>query len=331
MSGIETSTGATANAQPQIFRLDAPEIAGMVNIFPNDPTPTYAKHIMRPPSFGEYEGYLARMPTETILAGKIEGRTAQESSTEDDVASEVLYNAIALRIRASDYEWDESLRLAGEDGQPEEELRSLLSFIEEESAKLDEGEEELELDANLELFDLSAPRDKKGRLIRFRLKDLIPLTHKAGAISALAPGFIERERIEGQKVRLGGGVREWTFIHKIGVRRLDDGSLSEPSFVIKYRFEEPSKDERKRFKNKSVTAKTIDLPGGGRKQISSTNLRPVTDLFRTKIKRIEGAGLGAELREVNCESPNDLDLVPPAFMLAAATKLFLDLDAEAKI
>jgi hypothetical protein len=319
--------GADYVCQPYLISAD---VTGWVNQFPNDPVPTWGKHRLRQADEREYESFLAMMPSRKITAGKGRGGNASSRNLPMDVAraANKLYNLIGKRV--SGYEFDTAVRLP--DGSPFG-TGDIMDDVDLQAAIIIQGATDDDYRRLLNLPERGAVPQS------IRVYDLIPASDKAAALSALAAGTVERKREKGRAKRLGSvGARTWTFLHKIGVTRRADGTLTPPVHQIEYEFEEWGEKTFRRMKEKAYTTTHTPLNGGGAESTTVTHLRVVIETFDKSIRELRGAvfaiprgeGEEPEYVPVDVRKPEHLRAIPPAFKLGATTRMYLDVESEAK-
>lgn len=310
------------------------DITGWVNQYPNDPVPTWGKHRMRQADDREYESFLSMMPSRKVIAGKGRGGNASSRNLPIDEARAAnrLYNVIIKTI--SGYEIDEAVTLR--DGQPFG-TGAIMDDVDAHTEIVIQGATDDDIRRMLNL-------DDRARVPAFlHVYDLIPAGDKSAALAALAAGTVERKREKGRAKRLGSvGARLWTFLHKIGVTRRADGTLTPPKHQIEYDFEEWRQKTFRRMKEKAFTTSNTPLTGGGVEQVQTTHLRVVVEVFESTIKRMRGAMIAdpdqvktspeeeTKYVPVDVRNPVHLAKIPPAFKLGATTRMYLDVEADAK-
>lgn len=111
--------------------------------------------------------------------------------------------------------------------------------------------------------------------------------NKTAAIRAMYAHFCEVERED----EIGIGGDEWTVKQSIGMRR------SDPDFVIRYRFREPSEAERRTYRSETTTITNSTGLKKPRQRVRS-NLKVYAQIFDALILDVEGGTVaGKPFRE----------------------------------
>ena len=164
-----------------------------------------------------------------------------------------------------------------------------------------------------------------------KVLDLIPDAHKNTAIYGIFNSAFEIDAPEDDfEFSLGAG-REWKIIQKIGGQaRREDGTLSEPDYVVRYILTEPSEKDRKTFRDKATSSQRYSSREGVVER-SSLNLRVLAELFDKLVLSVEDALVADENGEtsvIDVRKKEHLDLIPASYKKTVIIRLFNSLEAD---
>ncbi len=166
------------------------------------------------------------------------------------------------------------------------------------------------------------------------LLDLIPDDHKSIVVNSIFSTEPNRfEIVDSDEVAgysLVGG-QQWTLRQSVGgLEQQDDGTFSEPEYIIEYVFNEPSANDMKTFRTKGFAVKTWNDKNGLSNEERRIILPVVTGLFDSLVSVIDGVEVdkGDSKEEFDLRNPEHLAMVPSSFKKSAVLKLFSFLQAD---
>jgi hypothetical protein len=292
--------GGAGIASPQsskngVYQMDVSQYEVPLNLSPSLSKPYIVIHTLRRPTFEEEEARERATPLVTTDAGKIDGADASSISIDDEPANIKLYDKIVLNVKGYpvyERDTDGNIRL----GKPSEQGVSPEQLL------------------------LSADGTEEQAI------NLIPPGHKSIAVAGIYNSNYEVDVDQDNFMFALGGGREWVIRQEIGGgRKLQDGSPSDPQFVVRYTFREPTEAERRKFRSQAINSVTLRTKDGI-KDRRSTNLRVLRDLFDAMILNVEGATIGGEPVDVRIKDHRDL--IPGNVKKGTMIRLFGFLEAD---
>lgn len=283
----------------QKYNLAATQFTINVDPYPNLKKKVITKHLVRRPTNEEEEQKERMTPLITKSAGKVGDANAQQSNVDLGPGDRFLYNRILLRV------WGYAV------------------------PGVEEGEEGLDPKTTVQVRDAES-----GDLVDKTLIEAIPDDHKSLVVNSLFPAnpinfeVLENEEITG--FSLVGG-QEWTVRQTIGgMEQLDDGTFSEPDYVIEYVFREPSADDMKSFRTRAFAVKNWSDKKGVSNEERRIILPVVTALFDKLISTIDGVTVAREdtAEDFNVHNKEHVGLIPSSFKKNSILKLFAFLQAD---
>lgn len=281
------------------YNLAATEFRMIVNPYPQLKKKILTTHLVRRPTIEEEERKERMTPLLTKSAGKVGDAQASQTNVDIVPGDKFLYDKIILKV------WGYAL------------------------PGVKEPEEGLDPRMMVQVKDKDT-----GERVEKPLVEVIPDDHKSLVVNSLFPSnpsnfeVVENDEIVG--FSLVGG-QEWTVRQTIGGQeQLDDGTFSDPDFVVEYSFNEPSADDMKAFRTKAFAVKTWNDKKGISNEERRIILPVVTGLFDKLISAIDGVTIdrGETGEEFNVRNKDHVALVPPSFKKNAILKLFSFLQAD---
>lgn len=284
----------------QKYNLAATEFTINVNPYPQlKGKKIITTHLVRRPTIEEEERKERMTPLLTKSAGKVGDAQAQQTQVDIVPGDRYLYGRIVKKV------WGYS------------------------SPGITETEEGLDPQTVVQV------RDPETRELTDKpLVDAIPDDHKSLVVNSLFPSnpsnfeVVENDAVVG--FSLVGG-QEWTVRQLLGGQeQLDDGTFSEPDYVIDYVFHEPSANDMKAFRSRAFAVKTWNDKNGVSNEERRIVLPVVIELFDRLISSIDGVVVdrGETGETFDVRNKEHIALIPPSFKKNSMLKLFSFLQAD---
>lgn len=297
---VESRVSKPLDPNREKYNLAATEFTIKVNPYPQlKKKKIITTHLVRRPTAEEEERKERMTPLVTKSAGKIGDAQAQQTNVDIVPGDRYLYDKIIKRV------WGYNVPGVQED------------------------------ESGIDPFTKVKVKDRAtGELVEKTLVEAIPDDHKSLVVNSLFPSnpnnfeVVDNDEVVGYSL-VGG--QEWTLRQFIGgMEQQEDGTFSEPDYIIEYIFNEPSGEDMKSFRTKGFAVKTWSDKTGVQNEERRIILPVITSLFDKLVSSMDGVTVATETsaEEFNIRKAEHLLLVPTAFKKNAILKLFTFLQAD---
>ena len=299
-TSTESRVSKPLNPDRPKYNLAATEFTVKVDAYPQlKKNKVYTTHLVRRPTIEEEERKERMTPLLTMSAGKVGEQQAQQTNVDIVPGDRYLYNQIIKKV------WGYN------------------------APGVPQSEEGTDPQTVVQVRD---PETRE--IVEKPLVEAIPDDHKSLVVNSLFPSnpnsfeIVENSELTG--FSLVGG-QEWTLRQTIGGQeQQDDGTFSEPDFIVEYVFNEPTASDMKAFRTKGFAVKTWSDKNGRQNEERRIILPAIVSLFDSLISSMDGVVVdrGETGETFNARDKTHLALVPPAFKKNAILKLFTFLQAD---